>query len=57
MGFVAYSPLGRGFLSGEIKSIDDLDENDFRRHNPRFTGENFARNFQLVDQVRQIAGE
>ena len=57
IGFVAYSPLGRGFLSGEIKSIDDLDENDFRRRNPRFTGENFARNFQLVDRVREIAGE
>ena len=57
IGFVAYSPLGRGFLSGEIKSTDDLDENDFRRRNPRFTGENFARNFQLVDRVREIAGE
>jgi aryl-alcohol dehydrogenase-like predicted oxidoreductase len=57
IGFVAYSPLGRGFLSGEIQSIDDLDENDFRRHNPRFTGENFTRNLQLVNRVRQIAGE
>jgi aryl-alcohol dehydrogenase-like predicted oxidoreductase len=57
IGFVAYSPLGRGFLSGEIQSIDELDETDFRRHNPRFTGENFTRNLQLVDRVRQIAGE
>jgi aryl-alcohol dehydrogenase-like predicted oxidoreductase len=55
IGFVAYSPIGRGFLSGEIKSIDDLDEDDFRRHNPRFSGENFARNLELVDRVREIA--
>ncbi|MCW2569308.1 MAG: aldo/keto reductase [Mycobacterium sp.] len=57
VGFVAYSPLGRGFLSGEIRSIDDLAENDFRRHNPRFQGENFAKNLQLVDRVREIAEE
>ena len=57
IGFVAYSPLGRGFLSGQIQSLDDLDEDDFRRHNPRFTGENFTRNLQLVDRVRQIAAE
>lgn len=57
IGFVAYSPIGRGFLSGRIQSIDDLDEDDFRRHNPRFTGENFTRNLQLVDRVREIAGE
>ncbi len=50
-------PLGRGFLSGQIQSVDDLDENDFRRHNPRFTSENFGHNFQLVDRVRQIARE
>ncbi|MGH2885893.1 MAG: aldo/keto reductase, partial [Solirubrobacteraceae bacterium] len=56
IGFVAYSPIGRGFLSGEIKSIDDLDEDDFRRRHPRFTGENFARNLELVDRVREIAG-
>jgi aryl-alcohol dehydrogenase-like predicted oxidoreductase len=55
IGFVAYSPIGRGFLSGQIRSIDDLDESDFRRHNPRFQGENFARNLELVDRVREIA--
>jgi aryl-alcohol dehydrogenase-like predicted oxidoreductase len=57
IGFVAYSPLGRGFLSGEIRSIDDLAEGDFRRHNPRFQGENFAKNLELVDRVREIAEE
>jgi aryl-alcohol dehydrogenase-like predicted oxidoreductase len=55
--FVAYSPLGRGFLSGEIRSIDDLAEDDFRRHNPRFQGENFVKNLQVVDRVREIAEE
>jgi aryl-alcohol dehydrogenase-like predicted oxidoreductase len=57
IGFVAYSPLGRGFLSGAIRSPDDLDPDDFRRHNPRFQGDNFARNLELVDQVRAIARE
>jgi aryl-alcohol dehydrogenase-like predicted oxidoreductase len=57
IGFVAYSPIGRGFLSGQIRTLDDLDENDFRRHNPRFQGENFARNLELVDRVREIAEE
>jgi aryl-alcohol dehydrogenase-like predicted oxidoreductase len=57
IGFVAYSPLGRGFLSGEIRSVDDLAEDDFRRHNPRFQGENFVKNLQLVDRVREIAEE
>jgi len=57
IGFVAYSPMGRGFLSGRIRSLDDLEENDFRRHNPRFQGENFARNLELVDRVREIADE
>ena len=55
IGFVAYSPIGRGFLSGEIRSIDDLAPDDFRRHNPRFQGEAFAQNLQLVDRVREIA--
>jgi aryl-alcohol dehydrogenase-like predicted oxidoreductase len=55
VGFVAYSPLGRGFLSGNIRSLDDLDENDFRRHSPRFQGENFAKNLELVERVREIA--
>jgi aryl-alcohol dehydrogenase-like predicted oxidoreductase len=57
IGFVAYSPIGRGFLSGEIRSLDDLAPDDFRRHNPRFQGENFRKNLELVDRVRQIADE
>jgi aryl-alcohol dehydrogenase-like predicted oxidoreductase len=57
IGFVAYSPIGRGFLSGQIRSLDDLAPDDFRRRNPRFQGENFARNLELVDRVRQIAEE
>jgi len=57
IGLVAYSPLGRGFLTGEIKSPDDLAENDFRRHNPRFQGENFQRNLELVERVSEIAAE
>jgi aryl-alcohol dehydrogenase-like predicted oxidoreductase len=57
IGFVAYSPLGRGFLSGEIRSIDDLAPDDFRRHNPRFQGDNFAKNLELVERVREIAEE
>jgi aryl-alcohol dehydrogenase-like predicted oxidoreductase len=55
IGFVAYSPLGRGFLSGAIRSIDDLEPGDFRRHNPRFQGDNFARNLALVDTVNELA--
>jgi aryl-alcohol dehydrogenase-like predicted oxidoreductase len=55
VGLVAYSPLGRGFLSGRITSPDDFGEHDFRRDHPRFTGENFASNLELVDQVRQLA--
>ncbi|QND86679.1 Aldo/keto reductase [Chromobacterium vaccinii] len=55
VGFVAYSPLGRGFLTGAIKSPDDFAADDFRRGNPRFQGENFQRNLQLVDQVRELA--
>ena len=57
IGFVAYSPLGRGFLSGRIQSVDDLDDGDFRRANPRFQGENFAKNLELVERVREIAEE
>ena len=57
IGFVAYSPLGRGFLTGRIKSPDDLDEGDFRRFNPRFQGENLQRNLDLVARVREIADE
>ena len=55
IGFVAYSPLGRGFLSGAIRSLEDLDENDFRRRSPRFQGKNFERNLELVDRVRELA--
>ncbi|MDT7538685.1 MAG: hypothetical protein QOI82_2270 [Actinomycetota bacterium] len=55
VGFVAYSPLGRGFLSGAIRSIDDLEPTDFRRHNPRFQGDNFAKNLELVDKVNELA--
>lgn len=55
IGFVAYSPLGRGFLSGNIRSIEDLPENDFRRGAPRFQGENFTRNLAVVDKVHEIA--
>lgn len=57
IGFVPYSPLGRGFLSGDIKSIDDLDADDFRRTNPRFMGENFQKNLDLVDAVKVIASD
>ncbi len=52
-----YSPLGRGFLAGAIKSPDDFEEDDYRRHSPRFQGENFARNLQLVDRVKEFARE
>ena len=55
IGFVAYSPLGRGFLTGQIKSPDDLAPDDFRRHNPRFQGENFRRNLDLVAEIEQLA--
>jgi aryl-alcohol dehydrogenase-like predicted oxidoreductase len=57
IGFVAYSPIGRGFLSGQIRSVDDLAPDDFRRRNPRFQGEAFEQNLRLVDRVREIAEE
>jgi aryl-alcohol dehydrogenase-like predicted oxidoreductase len=57
IGFVAYSPLGRGFLSGRFRSPDDLPEDDFRRDNPRFQGENFNRNLELVERVEELAAE
>jgi aryl-alcohol dehydrogenase-like predicted oxidoreductase len=57
IGFVAYSPLGRGFLSGAIQSVDDLADDDFRRANPRFQGENFQRNLDLVERVKEVASE
>jgi aryl-alcohol dehydrogenase-like predicted oxidoreductase len=55
IGFVAYSPLGRGFLTGQIKKFDDLAADDFRRHVPRFQSENFAKNLALVDHLAMIA--
>lgn len=55
IGLVAYSPLGRGFLTGQITSPDDFAPDDFRRNNPRFQGQNFQRNLDLVDRVRQLA--
>jgi aryl-alcohol dehydrogenase-like predicted oxidoreductase len=55
IGFVAYSPLGRGFLTGAITSPDDFEADDFRRHSPRFQGENFAANLALVSKVQELA--
>ena len=57
VGFVAYSPLGRGFLTGQITRFEDLAEDDYRRHSPRFQGENFPRNLELVRQIEAIAAE
>ncbi|MBW4459149.1 MAG: aldo/keto reductase [Nodosilinea sp. WJT8-NPBG4] len=57
IGFVPYSPLGRGFLTGAFQSIEDFAPDDYRRHAPRFQGENFAKNLALVDQVKAIAQE
>ena len=55
IGFVAYSPIGRGFLSGRFKTIDDLEPTDYRRQSPRFQGENFERNLDLVRRIEEIA--
>ena len=55
VAIVAYSPLGRGFLTGSIKTLDDLEATDFRRHSPRFSPENFANNLVLVDKIRELA--
>lgn len=57
IGFVAYSPLGRGFLTGKIRRLEDLADDDFRRNNPRFQGENFQKNLDLVARVESIARE
>ncbi|WGL28713.1 aldo/keto reductase [Pectobacterium brasiliense] len=57
IGFVPYSPLGRGFLTDAIRSPDDLAADDFRRTNPRFSGENFGKNLQLVEKINQLAQE
>jgi aryl-alcohol dehydrogenase-like predicted oxidoreductase len=57
IGFVAYSPLGRGFLTGQFKKFDDLPADDYRRNSPRFQGENFQKNLDLLRSVEEIAGE
>lgn len=60
IGLVAYSPLGRGFLTGALRSradVDAMEDGDFRKNNPRFTGENFERNVRLADRVREFAGQ
>jgi aryl-alcohol dehydrogenase-like predicted oxidoreductase len=57
IGFVAYSPLGRGFLTGRIRSLSDLDDSDFRRQNPRFAGEALAQNLRIVEEVEAVARE
>jgi aryl-alcohol dehydrogenase-like predicted oxidoreductase len=57
IGFVPYSPLGRGFLTGQLRREEDFAEDDFRRHSPRFRGENFTRNLELVDRVTELATE
>ncbi|MFI5707654.1 aldo/keto reductase [Kribbella sp. NPDC051620] len=57
IGFVPYSPLGHGFLTGQIRSADDIADDDWRKTNPRFTGENFQRNLLVVDEVRAVAAE
>ena len=57
IGFVPYSPLGRGFLTGQVRSLDDLEDGDFRKSQPRFEGDNFQHNLRVADEVRQIAAE
>ncbi len=57
IGFLAYSPLGRGFLTGQLKTVDDFEKDDYRRSSPRFQGENFAKNLALVTQVQELAKE
>jgi aryl-alcohol dehydrogenase-like predicted oxidoreductase len=57
IGFVPYSPLGKGFLTGTIRSTDQFDPNDFRASNPRFTGENFQRNLRIADEVQAVAAD
>jgi len=55
IAFVAYSPLGRGFLTGQLKKFEDFDADDYRRHSPRFQGENFQKNIQLVEKIEEMA--
>jgi aryl-alcohol dehydrogenase-like predicted oxidoreductase len=55
ISIVAFSPIGRGFLAGQIKSLDEFDADDNRRNYPRFQGENFGKNIELVDKIKEIA--
>ena len=57
IGFVPYSPLGHGFLTGQIRTVDDIPDDDWRKTNPRFTGENFRLNLRIVDEVRAVAAD
>ena len=57
IGFVAYSPLGHGFLTGQIRTVDDIPDDDWRKTNPRFTGENFQRNLRIVGEVSAVAAQ
>ncbi|WP_438820867.1 aldo/keto reductase [Actinoplanes cyaneus] len=57
IGFVPYSPLGHGLLTGQIRTVDDFADDDWRKSNPRFTGENFRRNLAIVDEVTAIGAE
>jgi len=57
IGFVPYSPLGHGFLTGQIRAVEDFDDSDWRKTNPRFTGENFQRNLRLADEVEAVAAQ
>jgi len=57
VGFVPYSPLGRGFLTGQFKRLEDIPEDDYRRHSPRFQGENFQKNLDLVKKIEEMAGK
>ncbi|WP_210464702.1 aldo/keto reductase [Rufibacter roseolus] len=57
IGFVPYSPLGRGFLTGQFKTLEDIPEDDYRRHSPRFQGENFQKNLDLVQKIEELAGK
>jgi aryl-alcohol dehydrogenase-like predicted oxidoreductase len=57
IGFVPYSPLGRGFLTGQFKKLEDIPEDDYRRHSPRFQGENFQKNLDLVKEIEEMAAK
>ena len=57
IGFVPYSPLGHGFLTGQIRSVDDFADDDWRKTNPRFIGENFQRNLRIVGEVEAVAAQ